>query len=109
MIGPHRVDLVLPRKRDEFGDLLPDEDQPDDVVVEGCLVYPRTSDEADGTYERTVVTGMTLLAPAGTVITAEMKIRHKGREYGVVGDPGEWDYLDGDGASVQVALERSAG
>ena len=76
------------------------------TTVEGCMCYPRGSTEEEG-RESTTITGLTCLAPAGTVVDERKQIRHKGELYEVDGDVGEWDFMDGGGAAVQINLTRA--
>lgn len=102
-LGPHTIEIGhdVPGKHGTPGTFVADQ------TVTGCLGYPRGSSE-DGGRSATVITGYTVLAPAGTEVTPQSRIRFKGLIYDVVGDPGEWDFLDGQTACVQINLERAS-
>lgn len=106
MIGPHTVVRERPLGTDIHGD--PVEGEGDLETVEGCLVYPRGSAEQSG-RETTVVTGKVLLAPGGADILSTDVIRYQGKEFTVEGDPGEWPFLDGGVACLQIALTERRG
>lgn len=97
--------LKTPPGRDRYGDPLPG----DGVtrVVDGCNVYPRTSSEDDDRGVN-VITGLTALLPIPAAdVNADMLVVHKGVEYEVEGDPGEWGWMSGDFAATQIALKKA--
>lgn len=101
-LGPHTLEVghVEPGRHGERGEFAPER------TVEGCMVYPRGSTEDTG-RQATVITGLTALLPPGSVVGPRDQVRFKGEVYDVDGDVGEWDFLDGSAAAVQVNLERA--
>lgn len=87
------------------------------VPVPGCAVWP-SDPNAAGANEQlqardTVITGLTVLAPAGTVVAAtdRMSVPGYGEPFDVVGLPASWgpSPLTGTHAGVQVSLRRVSG
>lgn len=68
--------------------------------VAGCLFAPRSSTERADSRTPAVITGASLYAPAGTVISPTSKIIVNGETYTVEGQPGDW------GVGIEVALQR---
>lgn len=103
-LGPETVTVALEPKKDRNGDPIPGTEQ--SRAVAGCAVYPRMSTEAQGTAS-TLIVGYTVLAPVVMgAITDEHEVTWKGRKFKVVGEPGEWTFLDGQVAGLQVDIER---
>lgn len=102
MIGPHTVYLLLPGELGKHGVRGPARRE----RVDGALVYPRSSTEAQG-RDTTVITGVVALLPPGTQVGDDVQIEWNGLTYDVEGDAGVWDFLDGDSACVQVALTKT--
>lgn len=102
MLGPHTIHLVGPGTPGKHG-------QPGTPGprrrVDGCVVFPRGSTEEQG-RTATVITGMTVIAPPGTVVESNDDVEYRGEVYEVIGDVGEWDFFDGSGAGVQINIER---
>jgi len=80
-----------------------------ETVVDGCIVWPRTSSELVQGQDMVIV-GLTLLAPAGTTIQPTDQVKVAGVTYEVDGQPGDWTspFTSWD-AGVQVALTRVTG
>ena len=77
------------------------------VVVPGCVVHPATSVETVQGQDN-VITGLTLLAPFGTVIKSTDTVTFAGVTYAVVGDAFQWQSsFTGTPGRVQVALTRA--
>jgi hypothetical protein len=73
---------------DQYGNDVPATVQ---VDVPGCVVWPRTSVETDNVTQDTVITGVTVLFPPGTVLPkATDTVIVQGVEYRVTGDPFDW-------------------
>ena len=113
--------VVFREVRDDFGDVTVE----DERQVEGCAWYPRRSVEdygggsSIGAGQRTaassgavqVSTGLTMLCPAGSGITAVHRVRlPDGSVWQVVGARGEWTSpLSGWTAGDTVELEQTTG
>lgn len=112
---------VFREVRNEFGDV----EHTDERKLTGCAVYPRNSVEEDGTGSgrgggrRTsagsgavqVSTGLTMLCPPGSALTATHRVQlDDGTVWQVVGHPARWSSpLTGWSAGEQVELERTTG
>lgn len=116
---PYGVDVtVYTETRDRYGDVTLDGER----VVRGCALAPRMSAESDGagggqgsavsgTRQATVVTGLTLYAPAESGITALHRIRlADGTVWRVQGMPAVWrSPFTGWAPGEQIELERVTG
>lgn len=80
-----------------------------EIPIPGCAVYPRTSTESnDGRSQ--VVEGLTVLAPWGTTIDPHAMIRARGKDWEVIGVPGEWrSAITGNTGAVEISLSRTTG
>lgn len=86
-----------------------DEYTPVDVDVPGCVVWPRTSAETVQGQDL-VITGITVFAPAGTVVQPTDKVTVGGETFDVVGDPGVFSSpLTGTTSGVELQLVKAAG
>ena len=87
------------------------------VPVPGCVVWPSDANSGGSNEQNqardTVITGLTVLAPAGTVVAAtdQMSVPGYGEPFDVVGLPASWgpSPLTGTHAGVQVSLRRVTG
>lgn len=80
------------------------------ALFPGCVVYPWGASTEDNDRAATTMRGMTFLIPdADADIRAEDILIWRGREYLVDGEPGEWYYLSGDDACLQVNAKRWRG
>lgn len=76
----------------------------------GCAVYPRGNGSEASGRELTVIEGKTILIPdVDAEILPEDILEWRGKDYEVVGDPGEWFHLDGTPAALQVNVQRARG
>lgn len=106
-LGAEVVVLVTPAQRGPLGDPIPGSrvERP----VQGCVVYPRTSEEADGRQGTTLVGYVALLPIPMEDVTASMVLVYRGREYQIEGEAVQWTYLDGVDAGCQVNLKLGRG
>jgi len=74
---------------------------PTDITLSGCYAWPAGSTESTQGQDN-VLTGLTFIAPAGTVIQSTDTVTVLGETFAVAGDPFEWL-----GYGVQVALTRA--
>jgi hypothetical protein len=82
--------------------------EPDLLMIEGCVVYPRRATEAEG-RESTTIVGMTALAPDPAAdILASDRIQWRGDLYEIDGVPGPWRFLDSEDAGLELALKLAA-
>lgn len=63
---------------------------PAQTVVDGVAVEPRDLTEAFRDGRPVVTSGFTLYFPAGTTVTSQNRVRVRGEDYAVEGDPAEW-------------------
>ncbi len=79
------------------------------ILIPGCAVWPRVSAETVQGQDL-VITGITVFAPAGTVVLATDTVTVDGLTYNVVGDPGSYSSpLTGTRSGVEVQLLRATG
>lgn len=79
------------------------------IVVPGCAVWPRVSSETVQGQDL-VTTGITIFAPAGTVVLATDTVTVDDLTYNVVGDPGAYaSPLTGTRSGVEIQLVRTTG
>lgn len=84
------------------------------VTVPGCVVWPSAASSSDElTAGRdTVITGLTVLAPPGTLVAPADRMQVPGypETFDVVGQPAAWiSPLTGTRPGVQVSLRRVTG
>ena len=87
-----------------------------ELTVTDCAVWPgfsvsvaRTSDEQIGDRS-TVITGLTVMMPAGTVVRSFDRVRVNGRLFDVDGEPSEWiSPYTNTSSGVQVILRAVEG
>lgn len=88
------------------------------VTYEGCAVYPRGAGGEETGRSHTVLDGYTVLIPPdqpdGVVVdivpTDRIEwSRRPGAKAEVVGDVGQWPFLDGDLAGFQVNIRYEEG
>lgn len=104
-IGSETVVLVTPVETDMHGDPLPGTGT--ETAVDGCAVYPRTSEE-DENRAATVTDRLVGLLPIHEdLITQTMQIRWRSKTYDVEGSAMPWVFLDGEDAGCQVNLARA--
>jgi len=84
------------------------------TVVDGCVVWPRDGNGTSGNEQvqgkDMVIVGLSLLLPAGTVVTATDRIVVNGLSYEVTGEPGHFSSpFTGLDPGVLVGLTRVTG
>lgn len=104
-----RIRTTVDGGRDQYGDPipLPDEEEPGEVDIPGCLVAPRLDGESHDPGRAGVIIGKTLYAPQGADIRFTDRFSIDGSLYEVEGEPGAWEGSQVGG--VEVALKRWAG
>lgn len=105
-LGGETVTVVRPAGTDDWGDPIPGSGTETDV--EGCMVQPRTSTELTESRD-TVFIGFTVWMPPGTDVLSTDKVRYRGVEYVVNGEPFRWPDFSGVEDHVQVELEGVTG
>lgn len=63
---------------------------PTQVSVDNVLCEPRPSSEPVADARNAVTSGFTLYMPAGTAITPANRVRVRGLDYDVLGEPSDW-------------------
>lgn len=85
-MGNIDITVVRPGSRDKWGDSTGESRH----VIRNCVFYPRTSSESTDNRD-TVITGITVLVPAGSDIESTDKVEFPdGTRYEVDGMPGSW-------------------
>jgi hypothetical protein len=103
VIGNETVELIAPVEHDAHGDPVPGTGA--ERVVDGAVVYPRTSSESadrSGTVEGQYVALLPILE---TEVAETMKLRWRGRVYDIDGDAMPWVFLSSGYAGCQVNLK----
>lgn len=95
------VVVVRPPPRGRFGDPAPGSTV--EIEVPGTLFAPGPSSE-DLVGANQVDSDATIYAPVGTQVLPTDRIRARGKEYSVVGEPQEWA-----GEGVVIRLRRVTG
>lgn len=75
---------------DAYNNTVEDWTTPTETPVEDVGVEPRPSTEDNRDARNAVTSGFTLYMPAGSVVTAKNRIRVRGDDYAVDGEPAEW-------------------
>jgi hypothetical protein len=95
--------------RDRYGnDIL----QTTGTDIPGVAVWPRgaRANGEDTNARDQVIIGITALIPPGVTVASTDRIRWRGNEYEVDGEPGMWrSYLTGFEGGTEVALLRVTG
>lgn len=81
-----------------------------DVTIEDCAIVPRTA-PGEGAPDRdlTVISGLQVFCPPGTVVTAHAVVVARGLEYAVDGEPGDLRTRRGIEKAILVNLKRVTG
>jgi hypothetical protein len=80
------------------------------VDVRGCPVWPRTTAETLAQLSDAVSEGLAVLVPAGTVVDAYSRVRVRGLDYQVTGDPQVYrSALTGTAIGTLLQLDRVTG
>lgn len=73
-----------------YGDDQWDWTDPAELTITGCAVAPRDSTEDHNEGRQAVLIGFTVYAPAGTVVLPSDRLRIRGDDFEVDGEPGAW-------------------
>lgn len=79
-----------------------------DLPLAGVAIIPRTSTESDDPSSNTVVVGLTMIAPGGTVLLPTDEVVWQDKVYEIEGEPGDYRKR-GRSRIVIVALTRVRG
>lgn len=95
MLGGESVDVLTAGSvANPYGGNVVDWDSATEVTVPNVLVEPRPSGEPAQDARNAVTSGFTLYftgpLPVGLVLTSAQRIRVRGVEYDVIGDPADW-------------------
>jgi hypothetical protein len=83
---------------------------PDERDVEGVAVEPRPSSEPVEDARNSVTSGYTLYFPAGDPIGPQNRVRVRGHDYLVMGEPADWrSPFTGWQPGLVVQVERMVG
>lgn len=115
MIGNATVTRIRldPGGVDEYGD--PVDSTPDEEVIEGCGVAPRSTSDIDSRGRQGVLVGLSLYAPFGADVTYTDQFLVEGLgsldgTYEVDGEAGQWKSpLSSWEAGTEIALRRAQG
>lgn len=100
---------LRPGTKMERGSEVPDWDDPDTLVINGCSVQPAsTSLTQDGRIEG-VADGLTVYAPAGADVQAGDRVEYAGNVYTINGDVLSWPSASGTLDHLHLNLMRWRG
>ena len=88
------VTRIRPGVKVERGSEVPDWSNPDELVVEHCLVQPGTTVLSQDGRVLGISDGLTVCAPHDADIQAGDRIRYDGKDYIISGDPLVWKEVD---------------
>lgn len=92
------------------GETSDDWSAPTETDVYGVAVEPRPSSEPTQDARNAVTSGFTLYLPPGTAVTPTNRVRVRGNDYGVLGEPAEWrNPFTGWTPGLVVQVGRTAG
>lgn len=107
-IGSETVTVVRQAKVDRLSD--DPAPVPPEHDVKGCVVLPRLASGAQNSAEDdkgwVIVEGKMVIAPFGSDVIADDKVRHDGITYEVDGQPGPYRNTRGRGKAVIFYLKR---
>ena len=79
-------------------------------LVRGCVIIPRRSgSEPNDPTSTTVISGLQVFAPPGTVVKATSRVRARGYWYEVDGEVGDYRDTRGTARAVEILLKRVTG
>jgi hypothetical protein len=91
MTGEDVVILTASTATDEYGNTIEDWDNPTETTVTTIApLEPRPVGEAFIDSRNAVTSGWTLYLPAGTEVAPRDRVRVRGEEYPVQGQPADW-------------------
>lgn len=95
---------------DRYNSAVDDWTDPDELEINSCAVAPRLDSEDRTNGRQGVIVGLTVYAPAGADILATDRVRVRGDDYEVDGEPGDWrsPYGTANGG-LEIALRRVEG
>lgn len=93
-----------------YNDAEPDWDTPAELDIDGCAVAPRDAEEDHEGGREAVIVGYTVYAPAGTSVLPSDRLRVRGEDQEVIGEPGQWISPWGDvEEGVEILTRRVDG
>lgn len=82
--------LRAPTTTDRYNNAEPDWDNAAELDIDGCAVAPRDAEEDGSGGRQAVIHGYNVYAPAGTVVLPTDRLRVRGDDHEVHGEPGVW-------------------
>jgi len=103
------ITRIRPGTKTERGSEVPDWDDPDTLVINGCSVQPAsTALTQDGRVEG-ITDGLTVYAPAGADVHAGDRVEYAGNVYTINGDVLSWPSASGTLDHLHLNLVRWRG
>lgn len=90
MIGETVTRLRATTAEDRYGDDAADWSNPDELDIDGCAVAPRDAEEDRPGGRQVVIAGFNVYAPADTEVLPTDRLRVRGDDHEVDGEPGVW-------------------
>lgn len=75
---------------DRYNNAAPDWSDPAELDITGCAIAPRDAEEDRENGREAVIIGFNIYAPSGTSVLATDRLRVRGEEHIVDGEPGVW-------------------
>lgn len=95
---------------DRYGDEVFDWSDPAELDIDGCAIAPRESAEDGADGRQAVIVGLTIYAPAGADVLPSDRLRVRGDDHEVDGEPGVWtNPWTGVTAGVEIRTRRVDG
>ena len=84
------ITRLRPGTKTERGSTVPDWNNPDALVIDGCSVQPASTSLSQDGRVQGITDGLTVYTPAGADILAGDRIQYAGSVYAINGDPLVW-------------------
>lgn len=95
---------------DRYNNAQADWTAPAELAITGCAVAPRDQQEDHDEGRQAVIDGFTVYAPSGTEILPSDRLRIRGDDHEVIGEPGVWVNAWSDvEEGVEIRTQRVAG
>lgn len=110
MIGETVTRLRASTTEDRYGSQVLDWTDPAELDIDGCAVAPLEADEDHGEGRQAVIRGFNVYAPAGADVLPIDRLRIRGDDHEVIGEPGVWvNPFTGATPGVEIRTRRVTG
>jgi hypothetical protein len=95
---------------DRYGGQVADWSDPAELDIDGCAVAPRDAEEDRDNGRQAIIHGYNVYAPAGADILPTDRIRVRGEQHEVDGEPGVWTSpYSGGTKGVEIRTRKVTG